>query len=208
MLVRDVVAYHHERWDGSGYPYGLRGEEIPLPARIFAVADAYDALTNDRPYRATVRASAAIAEIRACAGTQFNPQVVAAFVGAGASSTERHLLAMLATPPRARRRERLQSCFLTNHALALTCIAEGQDVRVRAIAARIGITERSTQAILADLVRQGFVERSRLGRRNCYRIVQGAPLGSGFKSGVTVADLVDALFPGRAPDAARNAATG
>ncbi len=79
-LAHDVVAYHHERWDGAGYPWGLRGEAIPLAARIFAVADAFDALTNDRPYRRARSIGAAIDEIQGAAGSQFDPAVVAAFV--------------------------------------------------------------------------------------------------------------------------------
>jgi HD-GYP domain-containing protein (c-di-GMP phosphodiesterase class II) len=75
----DVVRHHHERWDGSGYPEGLRGEEIPLPARLFSVADALDALTSDRPYRPAVGFAQARAVIRAGAGTQFDPAVVAAY---------------------------------------------------------------------------------------------------------------------------------
>src|SRR6266545_2090560 len=71
-LVQDVVAYHHERWDGTGYPHGLQGEEIPLAARIFAVADAYDAITNDRPYCAALPAAAATGELRSCAGSHFD----------------------------------------------------------------------------------------------------------------------------------------
>ncbi|MDP9136473.1 MAG: HD-GYP domain-containing protein [Actinomycetota bacterium] len=74
-----VVRHHHERWDGSGYPDRLVGEAIPLPARVFAVADAFDALTTDRPYRRATRFSRAREEIRAHAGTQFDPEVVAAF---------------------------------------------------------------------------------------------------------------------------------
>ena len=79
-LAHDVVAYHHERWDGAGYPWGLRGPAIPLAARIFAVADAFDALTNDRPYRRAQSVDAAIAEIQGAAGSQFDPAIVAAFV--------------------------------------------------------------------------------------------------------------------------------
>jgi len=79
-LAHDVVAYHHERWDGAGYPWGLRGKAIPLAARIFAVADAFDALTNDRPYRRARSVAAAITEIQDAAGSQFDPAVVAAFV--------------------------------------------------------------------------------------------------------------------------------
>ena len=72
-----VVRHHHERWDGQGYPDGLSGEEIPLAARVFAVADALDALTTDRPYRPSSTFTAARREIRAGAGTQFDPVVVA-----------------------------------------------------------------------------------------------------------------------------------
>jgi HD-GYP domain-containing protein (c-di-GMP phosphodiesterase class II) len=74
-----ILLYHHERYDGSGYPFGLRGEAIPLEARIFAVVDAYDAMTSDRPYRKAMSPEQALAEIERNAGTQFDPQVVAAF---------------------------------------------------------------------------------------------------------------------------------
>ena len=79
-LARDVVAYHHERWDGSGYPWGLRGEAIPLPARVFAVADAFDAITSDRPYRKARSIATAISEIQRGAGSEFDPSVVKAFL--------------------------------------------------------------------------------------------------------------------------------
>jgi response regulator RpfG family c-di-GMP phosphodiesterase len=71
-----VVRSHHERWDGTGYPDGLRGEEIPLGARIFSVADALDAMTDRRPYRRPLRWEAALARIRKSSGTQFDPDVV------------------------------------------------------------------------------------------------------------------------------------
>jgi ribonuclease P protein subunit RPR2 len=74
-----VVRSHHERWDGQGYPDGIAGEEIPLGARIFAVADTLDAMTSDRPYRAALDWSTAEAEIAALAGQQFDPDVVGAF---------------------------------------------------------------------------------------------------------------------------------
>ena len=74
-----VVRHHHERWDGAGYPDGLGHDEIPLPARVFAVADTLDALTTDRPYRPASDFAAARTEIRAVSGTQFDPDVVAAF---------------------------------------------------------------------------------------------------------------------------------
>ena len=80
--LRDIAGWvlaHHERIDGRGYPRGLAGEEIPAEARILAVADAYEAMTADRPYRAALSADEARAELRRGAGTQFDPVVVAAF---------------------------------------------------------------------------------------------------------------------------------
>jgi ribonuclease P protein subunit RPR2 len=76
-----VVRHHHERWDGAGYRDRLAGDRIPLPARIFAVADALDAMTSDRPYRRGGTWEAAIAEIERAAGSQFDPSVVAHFAG-------------------------------------------------------------------------------------------------------------------------------
>jgi diguanylate cyclase (GGDEF)-like protein len=76
--VAEWVLHHHERWDGRGYPDGLRGRDIPLGARIIFVADAYDAMTSDRLYRARRSPAAALAELCECAGTQFDPQIVAA----------------------------------------------------------------------------------------------------------------------------------
>jgi HD-GYP domain-containing protein (c-di-GMP phosphodiesterase class II) len=75
-----VVLHHHEAYDGSGYPYGLSGEHIPLGARIFAVADTYDAMTSDRPYRRALPHSVACAELARCRGTQFDPLVVDTFL--------------------------------------------------------------------------------------------------------------------------------
>ena len=66
----------HENWDGSGYPDGLKGEEIPLASRIIAVCDAYHAMTSDRPYQAAVPQKEALAELRRCAGSHFDPVVV------------------------------------------------------------------------------------------------------------------------------------
>jgi putative two-component system response regulator len=75
----DVVRHHHERWDGAGYPNGLAGEEIPLGARIFAVADTLDAMTSDRPYRRALPWHEAVKEILTHSGRQFDPDVVAVF---------------------------------------------------------------------------------------------------------------------------------
>lgn len=77
--VAESILCHHERWDGQGYPRGLRRENIPLASRIFAVADAFDAMTNDRPYRRAMDAGRAFAELRRCAGTQFDPKIVQTF---------------------------------------------------------------------------------------------------------------------------------
>ncbi len=75
------VHLHHERWDGRGYPLGLVGQDIPLVARIISVADTYDAMTSDRSYRRALPHQVALAEIRKCAGAQFDPEVAAAFHG-------------------------------------------------------------------------------------------------------------------------------
>jgi HD-GYP domain-containing protein (c-di-GMP phosphodiesterase class II) len=78
--VGEVVRSCHERWDGCGYPDGLAGEEIPIAARIVFACDAYNAMTTDRPYRAAMSSDAAIAELRANTGTQFDPKVVGALI--------------------------------------------------------------------------------------------------------------------------------
>ncbi len=75
-----IVHAHHERYDGSGYPRGLKGEEIPLGARIFSIADAFDSMTSDRPYRKAMPAEEALAEILRHSGTQFDPTAVRAFL--------------------------------------------------------------------------------------------------------------------------------
>jgi diguanylate cyclase (GGDEF)-like protein len=79
-LATTIARHHHERWDGTGYPDGLAGEEIPEPATIVTVADAFDAMTSGRPYRGPRSVDNAIAEIRACSGTQFSPRVVEALL--------------------------------------------------------------------------------------------------------------------------------
>jgi len=76
----EIILAHHERYDGTGYPRGLRGDEIPVGARLFAVADTYDALTSQRPYRSPVFHEEAVAEIQGQKGLQFDPAVVAAFM--------------------------------------------------------------------------------------------------------------------------------
>jgi putative nucleotidyltransferase with HDIG domain len=78
--VARIVRHHHERWDGMGYPEGLKGDHIPLGARIFTVGDSFDAMTSDRPYRRALLIDAAREEIRRCAGSQFDPAIVTAFL--------------------------------------------------------------------------------------------------------------------------------
>jgi diguanylate cyclase (GGDEF)-like protein len=88
--VEDWVLHHHERWDGCGYPHGLAGEQIPLGARIILVADAFEAITSNRPYRPAQSEETALAELRDNAGTQFDPAVVEAL--------ERHLATSRTSP--------------------------------------------------------------------------------------------------------------
>jgi HD-GYP domain-containing protein (c-di-GMP phosphodiesterase class II) len=78
QILRDLlpgVRHHHEHWDGSGYPDGLRGEQIPLEARIIAIADAYDAMCHAHAYKEALTSAEALAEIQRCAGTQFDPHL-------------------------------------------------------------------------------------------------------------------------------------
>jgi HD-GYP domain-containing protein (c-di-GMP phosphodiesterase class II) len=74
------VLYHHERWDGTGYPTGRAGEQIPVEARVLAVADAFDAMTSDRPYRPALSRDDALAEVERCSGSQFDPELSDAFI--------------------------------------------------------------------------------------------------------------------------------
>src|SRR5207245_7150392 len=78
--IRPIVLAHHEHYDGSGYPNGLKGDEIPLAAQIISVADTYEAMTSTRPYRSALGHDEAVAELRRVAGSQLNPIVVEAFI--------------------------------------------------------------------------------------------------------------------------------
>jgi HD-GYP domain-containing protein (c-di-GMP phosphodiesterase class II) len=75
-----AILHHHERWDGLGYPDGLKGEAIPIEARILAVADAFDAMTSSRPYRGKLSYKKVLQELKHCSGTQFDPKLVEAFL--------------------------------------------------------------------------------------------------------------------------------
>ncbi len=78
--IADAILHHHERWDGEGYPDGLSRESIPVLSRVIAVVDAYDAITNDRPYRQAMTYEEAVAEMKQCAGSQFDPYIVSEFL--------------------------------------------------------------------------------------------------------------------------------
>jgi len=78
--VADLILKHHEKWDGTGYPLEISGEEIPIECRILAVADAFDAMTNDRPYSKAISPDEALHEIERCTGTQFDPKIVSLFL--------------------------------------------------------------------------------------------------------------------------------
>ncbi len=81
-LAVPAVLYHHERWDGGGYPVGVEGDAIPWEARVLAVVDAFDAMTTNRAYRRAIADESAVAELERCAGTQFDPEVVRVFADA------------------------------------------------------------------------------------------------------------------------------
>ena len=80
QMISEWVKSHHEKWDGTGYPDALKGEQIPLPGRIIALADTYDAMTSTRPYRTALPHEVAVNEIKRCSGTQFDPQLAELFV--------------------------------------------------------------------------------------------------------------------------------
>jgi HD-GYP domain-containing protein (c-di-GMP phosphodiesterase class II) len=80
LELAECILAHHERWDGLGYPKGLKGLEIPAEARMIAIADAYDAMTSERPYRKPLSKQDALSEIIRCSGSQFDPEIVTVFV--------------------------------------------------------------------------------------------------------------------------------
>jgi HD-GYP domain-containing protein (c-di-GMP phosphodiesterase class II) len=80
MAVAGLILRHHEWWNGKGYPLGVKGKDIPVECRVLAVAEAYDAMTHERPFRKARSRAEAIEELKACSGTQFDPDVVKAFV--------------------------------------------------------------------------------------------------------------------------------
>jgi HD-GYP domain-containing protein (c-di-GMP phosphodiesterase class II) len=94
-----IILHHHERYSGHGYPHGLRGSDIPLGARIVAIADAYDAMVSDRPYRAAVSHEAAVAELREHSTLQFDPELVTLFCDLFAVDAPQADPTLLISPP-------------------------------------------------------------------------------------------------------------
>jgi HD-GYP domain-containing protein (c-di-GMP phosphodiesterase class II) len=95
------VLFHHERWDGAGYPSGRCEAEIPTEARLLSVIDAFDAMVSDRPYRAALSVEEALAELERCAGTQFDPALAEAFVRSWRAGALRGLASTALPTPRA-----------------------------------------------------------------------------------------------------------
>jgi len=78
--IAEAILYHHEHWDGNGYPQGLSGHDIPLSSRIIAIADAYDVMVHNRPYKKAMSKKYALDELIRCSGTQFDPDLVDVFL--------------------------------------------------------------------------------------------------------------------------------
>jgi HD-GYP domain-containing protein (c-di-GMP phosphodiesterase class II) len=104
--VNEIILGHHEHWDGRGYPRGLSREQIPLAARVLAVVDAFESMTTGRPYREPDSEEEAVAELRRCAGTQFDPRVVEEFSLLLADRSEAAAAPAAPGAPRRRHRNR------------------------------------------------------------------------------------------------------
>jgi len=94
--LADIVVTHHERWDGQGYPFGRAGEDIPLAGRLLAVVDSFDAMTSLRAYQKPQSLAFAYAEVERCAGSQYDPRVVAAFLSTRDTRTVTPFVPLLA----------------------------------------------------------------------------------------------------------------
>jgi diguanylate cyclase (GGDEF)-like protein/putative nucleotidyltransferase with HDIG domain len=156
--VATIVRHSHERWDGGGYPDGLSGEQIPLASRVILCADAFHAIRSDRPYRQGRPADQAIAEVRACAGAQFDPVVVAAFVGV--IEETRKSSQTVVVGPRNRRLVALLTALVIGGGSAVAGIPELRD----AIRNVFGAGTGPSQAVPGDVVPgAGWIEFGRLG---------------------------------------------
>jgi diguanylate cyclase (GGDEF)-like protein len=116
-----IILHHHERFGGHGYPYGLRANEIPLGARIVAIADAYDAMTHDRPYKRAMSHEAALTELRQHAGTQFDPELVELFCDLYTNRVpqpDATVLAITSAPTRPRRDRKVRASDVSSGTLA------------------------------------------------------------------------------------------
>jgi hypothetical protein len=184
-----IILHHHERYAGHGYPYGLRANEIPLGARIVAVADAYDAMTHDRPYKQAISHDQAILELRRHAGTQFDPEIVQLFCdlyadrapepdqtitalnsAASADVGGPPLLLPLATPPArgARRRRRADATAAEPAADATPKDDEADTAASRTMAAdgRLGVASGRRAEVRATAAPDGATARPRAGTRS------------------------------------------
>ena len=140
--VATIVRHSHERWDGSGYPDGLAGEQIPLASRIILCADAFHAIRSHRPYRAGRPAAEALAELRACAGTQFDPAVVHTLVEVAASVRRQDAdPAVITALPRSRRLVSLLLALSISTGTAFAAIPEVRDLVRSIFGASTGISD-------------------------------------------------------------------
>jgi putative two-component system response regulator len=98
QAAREIAGSHHERWDGTGYPEGLQGHEIPLSGRIVAIADVFDALTHDRPYKKAWSLEEAVTEIERLSGLDFDPHLIEVFLALDRNEGIRNLAASLEAP--------------------------------------------------------------------------------------------------------------
>ena len=160
------VLFHHERWDGGGYPTGCSGVQIPLEARVLAVVDCYDAMTSDRPYRSALPPKAAAAEVDRCAGTQFDPDIAVAFLDAWESG------ALGVTAALARRRDRLAtastrpraSCFTRRITSSVNSVVPAWPPR-SAVRTPSATASRHASRIARPASRASLVRRSRAAPR-------------------------------------------
>jgi putative two-component system response regulator len=141
QVAAEIALSHHERWDGRGYPAGLAGEAIPITGRIVALADAFDAMTHDRPYKGAMPRAEAVAEIERCAGSHFDPAVVAAF----ARLDHQQLMTPTATESRSRLSDDAWHDLQQQHGISRAGAAYATDAALEATFA-----DTPTPALIAD----------------------------------------------------------